>query len=147
MTSVTDALPALPAEETRFLGELGQQLRADSIRRSTAAGSGHPNSAMSAAAQTIDLYSVKPLDRPTVPAAAAAARGRPVIAGDHYPAGRPRGAVLEALAGPGQPLRVRQCAVGSLPGFGAPEELMEAAGISASHITAAARTLGHRLKR
>ena len=35
--------------EARFLTELGQQLRADSIRCSTAAGSGHPTSAMSAA--------------------------------------------------------------------------------------------------
>ena len=49
MTGVTDAPPALPAKEAGFLGELGQQLRADSIRCSTAAGSGHPTSAMSAA--------------------------------------------------------------------------------------------------
>ncbi|HCU94759.1 MAG TPA: transketolase, partial [Actinobacteria bacterium] len=41
--------PALGAADTRFLAELGQQLRADSIRCSTAAGSGHPTSAMSAA--------------------------------------------------------------------------------------------------
>ena len=50
-------------------------------------------------------------------------------------------AVLEALAGTGLPLRVRQCAVGGLPGSGTPDELMEAAGISASRIAAAAREL------
>jgi transketolase len=42
--------PAVPgAADTRFLTELGQRLRADSIRCSTGAGSGHPTSAMSAA--------------------------------------------------------------------------------------------------
>lgn len=35
--------------EARFLAELGQQFRVDSIRCSTAAGSGHPSSSMSAA--------------------------------------------------------------------------------------------------
>jgi len=49
--------------------------------------------------------------------------------------------VLEALAGSGELLRVRQCRVGGLPGSGTPGGLMEAAGISASRIAAAARTL------
>src|SRR5689334_23599766 len=49
MTSVTGAPSALSAEEARFLGELGKQLRADAIRCSTAAGSGHPTSSLSAA--------------------------------------------------------------------------------------------------
>src|SRR5947209_7648254 len=40
---------ALTAKDTEFLRELGQQLRVDSIRCSTAAGSGHPTSSMSAA--------------------------------------------------------------------------------------------------
>ena len=39
----------LTQKEARFLGELGQQLRVDSIRCSTAAASGHPTSSMSAA--------------------------------------------------------------------------------------------------
>jgi hypothetical protein len=39
---VTGAAAALTAAEARFLGELGQQLRADAIRCSTAAGSGFP---------------------------------------------------------------------------------------------------------
>src|SRR5215469_12021521 len=43
------ATGALTARDTEFLRELGQQLRVDSIRCSTAAGSGHPTSSMSAA--------------------------------------------------------------------------------------------------
>jgi transketolase len=49
MTARTDTPPALTAADQRFLAGLGSQLRADSIRCSTAAGSGHPTSAMSAA--------------------------------------------------------------------------------------------------
>jgi transketolase len=43
------ALSKLTDEETGFLHELAQQLRVDSIRCSTQAGSGHPTSSMSAA--------------------------------------------------------------------------------------------------
>ncbi|MGH3191840.1 MAG: transketolase [Streptosporangiaceae bacterium] len=93
------------------------------------------------AARIIDLYSVKPLDVCTVAAAVAATSGRAVIAEDHYPQGGLGAAVLEALAETGQLLRVRHCAVSGLPGSGTPEELMEAAGISASRIAAAARAL------
>jgi transketolase len=39
----------LTAEDLTFLRELGQQLRVDGIRASTAGGSGHPSSSMSAA--------------------------------------------------------------------------------------------------
>src|SRR5215467_9324143 len=46
MATVTSELTA---KDTEFLRELGQQLRVDSIRCSTAAGSGHPTSSMSAA--------------------------------------------------------------------------------------------------
>src|SRR6185437_7981040 len=90
------------------------------------------------AARIIDLYSVKPVDQATLADAAAATGGRLVIAEDHYPQGGLGAAVLEALAGTGLPLRVRQCAVSGLPGSGTPDELMEAAGISASRIATAA---------
>ena len=93
------------------------------------------------AVRVIDLYSVKPVDQATLVDAAAATGGRLVIAEDHYPQGGIGAAVLEALAGTGLPLRVRQCAVGGLPGSGTPDELMEAAGISASRIAATAREL------
>jgi transketolase len=43
------ATTTLNPKEIEFLTELGQQLRVDSVRSSTAAGSGHPTSSMSAA--------------------------------------------------------------------------------------------------
>src|SRR5260370_41719220 len=46
MTVTTEALATTDLE---FARQLGQQLRVDSIRCSTAAGSGHPTSSMSAA--------------------------------------------------------------------------------------------------
>ena len=93
------------------------------------------------AARVIDLYSVKPVDEATLAAAVAETGGRLVIAEDHYPQGGLGAAVLEALAGSGLPPRVRRCAVSVLPGSGTPDELMEAAGISAPRIAAAAREL------
>jgi hypothetical protein len=45
--------------------------------------------------------------------------------------------VSEAFAGTGLPLRARQCALNGLPGSGTLDGLMEAAGISASRISAA----------
>ena len=42
-------VPAGVKQDLDFCRELGQQLRVDSIRSSTAAGSGHPTSSMSAA--------------------------------------------------------------------------------------------------
>jgi hypothetical protein len=44
------------------------------------------------------------------------------------------GAVLEALSDAGHPARITRLAVRGLPGSKTPQELMEAAGISASHV-------------
>jgi hypothetical protein len=49
--------------------------------------------------------------------------------------------LVRLFTGAGLPLRCRQCAAGGLPGSGTPDELMEAAGISASRVAAAAREL------
>ena len=93
-------------------------------------------------ARVIDLYSVKPLDRAALVEACQVTDSRLVIAEDHYPAGGIGAAVLEALAGAGVPaLQVAHLAVGGLPGSGTPAELLDAAGISARHIAAAARKL------
>jgi transketolase len=97
------------------------------------------------AARVIDLYSVKPLDTAALVEACRVTGSRLVVAEDHYPAGGIGGAVLEALADAGVPaLRVAHLAVGGLPGSGAPPEMLDAAGISARHIVAAARRLAGR---
>jgi transketolase len=90
-------------------------------------------------ARVVDLYSVKPIDTQTLLDAAAATGDRLVVAEDHYPAGGLGSAVLDACNDAGHPVRVRHLAVHDLPGSGTPAELMDAAGISASHIAQAAR--------
>jgi transketolase len=90
-------------------------------------------------ARVLDLYSVKPIDTEALLQAAAATSGRLVVAEDHYPAGGLGSAVLDALNDAGHPVVVRHLAVRDLPGSGTPEELMEAAGISAGQIAQAAR--------
>jgi transketolase len=93
-------------------------------------------------ARVIDLYSVKPVDTATLAGAVTATGGRLVVAEDHHPEGGLGSAVLDALAGAGPTeLAVAHLAVTDMPGSGTSEELLDAAGISASHIAAAARRL------
>jgi transketolase len=92
-------------------------------------------------ARVIDLYSVKPVDTETLLAAAAATGDRIVVAEDHYPEGGIGSAVLEAFSDAGHPIAIAHLAVRGLPGSGTPEELMQAAGISADNIVTAARAL------
>jgi transketolase len=93
------------------------------------------------AARVIDLYSVKPVDVRTLRDAVKATKGRLVIVEDHYPEGGIGAAVMEALAADGLPAKIAHLAVRGLPTSGKPEELMNAAGISAKHIVAAATKL------
>ena len=93
------------------------------------------------AAASSTCLSVKPIDTQTLLEAGAATGGRIVVAEDHYPAGGLGSAVLDAFNDAGHPVRVSHLAVHDLPGSGTPAELMEAAGISASHIARAAREL------
>jgi transketolase len=72
----------------------------------------------------------------TLKEAARVTKGRFVIVEDHYPEGGLAAAVLEALAD--APPHVAHLAVRDLPGSGKPEELMNAAGITARHVIAAA---------
>jgi len=90
-------------------------------------------------ARVIDLYSVKPVDLKTLREAARVTKGRFVIVEDHYPEGGIGAAVMEAMAD--APPKVAHLAVRGLPGSGKPEELMNAAGITAKHIVAAATKL------
>jgi transketolase len=90
--------------------------------------------------RVIDLYSVKPVDVKTLRDAARVTKGRFVIVEDHYPEGGIGAAVLEAFAAEGG-LKVAHLAVKGLPTSGKPDELMNAAGISAKQVIAAATKL------
>src|SRR5437016_6544930 len=90
--------------------------------------------------RVIDLYSIKPVDVKTLRDAARVTKGRLIVVEDHYPEGGIGAAVLEALAAD-LPLRLVHLAVKGLPESGKPEELMNAAGISAKSIGAAATKL------
>jgi len=93
-------------------------------------------------ARVIDLYSVKPVDAATLTEAAAATGGRLVLVEDHHPEGGLGSAVVGALTGAGRiELAVTHLAVREMPGSGTTAELLDAAGIDAAHIAAAARTL------
>jgi transketolase len=92
-------------------------------------------------ARVIDLYSLKPIDTETLVAAAVATGDRLVVVEDHHPEGGIGAAVLQALSAAGHPAAIVHLAVRELPGSGSPEELMDAAGISAGHIVEAARRI------
>jgi transketolase len=92
-------------------------------------------------ARVIDLYSVKPIDTKTLAAAAAGTGDRLIVVEDHYPAGGIGSAVLEAFNEADHPVRIVHLAVRDLPGSGTPQELMEAAGISAGRVVQAAREI------
>lgn len=92
-------------------------------------------------ARVIDLYSVKPVDKPTLKEAASITRGKFVIVEDHYPEGGLGAAVMEALSADMTPPRVIHLAVRGLPGSGKPAELLDKAEISSRHIVAAAKRL------
>jgi transketolase len=94
------------------------------------------------AVRLIDAYSIKPIDADTLREAVEATGGRLVVAEDHWPEGGLGEAVLSALAEAGAgSLEFEHLAVSDMPTSGSPEELMDAAGISASHIADAVRTL------
>ncbi|HEX3588663.1 MAG TPA: transketolase [Pseudonocardiaceae bacterium] len=94
------------------------------------------------AARVIDLYSVKPVDADTLVAAVTATSGRIVVAEDHHPEGGIGSAVAAALLHAGvATVHLTHLAVRGMPGSGTPAELLDAAGISATHIVTAARAL------
>ena len=99
------------------------------------------------AIRVIDAYSVKPIDRQTLFAAAQATNGQIVTVEDHWTEGGVGDAVLEAFSGteqervPAAPPKVTKLAVHEMPGSGKPEELLNAAGIDAAHIVATVKKL------
>jgi len=93
------------------------------------------------AVRVVDCYSVKPLDVELLGGCVDATAGRVVVVEDHYPAGGLGEAVVSALVASGRAPHVRHLCVTSLSSSGTPTELLDAAGISAPHIAAAARDL------
>jgi transketolase len=91
-------------------------------------------------ARVIDAYSIKPIDGETLHGAAEAT-GRIVTVEDHFPDGGLGDAVLAALAENEERPLVVKLAVTEMPRSGKPEELLNAYGIDAEHIAAAARRL------
>ncbi|MDR3613541.1 MAG: transketolase [Candidatus Obscuribacterales bacterium] len=100
--------------------------------------------------RVIDAYSVKPIDAKTL-IQAANETGTIVVVEDHWPEGGIGDAVLDVFAAheQGEGLsngvkvvpRVVKLAVKAMPGSGTPEELMNAAGISAPHIVKAVKAV------
>ena len=91
-------------------------------------------------ARVIDLYSIKPIDEATLKAAAADT-GLMVTAEDHWREGGLGEAVLSVFAESDEKPRIRVLAVRDMPTSGTPADLLNAAGIDAAHIAAAARDL------
>ena len=89
------------------------------------------------AVRVIDAYSVQPIDRAGLTAAAEATGGNVITVEDHYAAGGLGDAVSEALAPAG--FTVHRLAVRDIPRSGGPEELIEKFGISARHIVQAVK--------
>ena len=92
-------------------------------------------------ARVVDCYSVKPLDIDLLGACCDATGGRVVVTEDHYQSGGLGEAVVAALVESGRSPLLRHLYVKGLSSSGTPEELLDAAGISASHIAGAARDL------
>lgn len=92
-------------------------------------------------ARVVDAYSVQPLDVETLLAAADATGGRIVTIEDHREAGGLGEAVTAALSEAASPPRVRRLAVRHMPASASPEEQLDLAGLSASHIATAARDM------
>jgi transketolase len=90
--------------------------------------------------RVIDLYSVKPIDSKTI-TEAAKETGLLIVVEDHWPEGGIGDAVLDVFANSKNAIpKVIKLAVKSMPGSGTPEELLDAAGISAKHIVETVRT-------
>ncbi|MGQ0680259.1 MAG: transketolase [Actinomycetota bacterium] len=90
----------------------------------------------------IDAYSIKPIDAQGIATAVRSTGGNLVVVEDHWPEGGIGDAVLVALAQQGvSDFKYTHLAVSGMPGSGEPLELMDAAGISATHIARAVRDL------
>jgi transketolase len=85
--------------------------------------------------RVVDLYSLQPIDAASLVRCARETKGRLITVEDHYAAGGIGDAVASAVAAGG--FTVERLAVREIPRSGAPDELLDRYGISASHIVAA----------
>jgi len=81
---------------------------------------------------TIDIFSVKPIDREKLHEVGTRSKNRILTIEDNYPYGNLFSAVCEALAT--TDVKVYQMCVNSIPKSGEARELMEMFGLTASHI-------------
>ncbi|MBM3298132.1 MAG: transketolase, partial [Candidatus Aminicenantes bacterium] len=88
--------------------------------------------------RVVDAYSVQPLDAVGLRRHAAECGGNVVVVEDHFPAGGLGEAAAAALAGCA---KISHLCVRELPRSGKPEELLDAAGISARHIRKAVEVM------
>ncbi|MEV6166429.1 transketolase, partial [Streptomyces sp. NPDC052052] len=147
------AYPVLYASDETFPVGGSKTLRTSGSDRVTLLGAGVTVHECLAAAEelakddipvrVVDLYSVKPLDLDTI-ARAAQETGALVVVEDHHPEGGIGEAVLSALARQRLGPAFVHLAVRNLPGSGTSSELLDAAGISRSHIARTARDLAGR---
>lgn len=87
----------------------------------------------------IDLYSVSPIDRPTLIESARETRGRILTVEDHYAHGGLGDAVLSAVGTEG--IAVHKLAVRRIPHSGKPDELINHYGIGAGSIVETAKQI------
>jgi transketolase len=85
--------------------------------------------------RVVDLYSLQPIDAASLDRCARETKGRLITVEDHYAAGGIGDAVASAVAADG--FTVQRLAVREIPRSGAPDELLDRYGISASHIVRA----------
>lgn len=90
------------------------------------------------ATRVVDIFSVQPIDRDALIAAARACGGVVITVEDHYAHGGIGDAVLAALAT--EPCVVHKLAVREIPHSGKPTDLLDRYGLSARHIVAAVRS-------
>jgi transketolase len=95
------------------------------------------------AARVIDLYSVKPVDAETILKAAGETKTL-ITVEDHWPEGGIGETVAGVLAESPAGTPLVRLAVNGRPGSGPPEALLDAAGIDAAHIVAAAERAAQR---
>ncbi len=107
--------------------------RRDALRGAEGATTRWPRAALRI--RVIDAYSMQPIDKDGLVAAARATSGRVLTVEDHYAAGGLGDAVSEALSDEGA--RVHRLAVRVIPHSGHPDELLDHYGLSARAIVEA----------